>query len=349
MEASTGWSAGWSPAETAYEPTGDPVELVTVDEAVVTGFAQGPLRTEDGPQRWIRGAVHDADGTLVRASQRRWHGDRLNPIAADPEQVDPPTDVRRLEGTWLYAGHVAGHFGHFLLEHLTNLWPDPADLPPLAGVLAHRPARGPLTDPHRRLQTPRLAPWQHDLMTLAGYDPAGLRVVHGRDLRVERLVVPSRPVLLKRWAHEEAVRLWQRVSGAVGTRGPDRRVYLSRTRFHAEDSAERARTEAEDDARLDARFAAAGFAVVHPETLSIAEQVAAVRGAEVLAGLSGSALHLSVFAAPGTRVLTLGDRRSPTRPTKAQVVVDAACGHETAFVADGDHETLDRLLVGLDR
>lgn len=341
-------SPTWSPATAAHEPTGDPIELVSVDDAVVTAFAQGPLRTEAGPQRWIRGAVHDTDGTLVRASQRRWHGDPLNPIAADPEVVVPPAGVRRLEGTWLYAGHFAGHFGHFLLEHLTNLWPDPADLPPLAGVVAHRPARGPMGDPHRRLQTPRLATWQADLMSLAGHDPAGLRIVHGRDLRVERLVVASRPVLLKRWARPEAVRLWQRVSEAVGTHGPARRVYLSRTRFHAEDTAERARTEAAADARLDATFAAAGFAVVHPETLSIAEQVAVVRGADVLAGLSGSALHLSVFATPGTRVLTVGDRRSPTRPTKAQVMVDAACGHRTAFVADGDLPALESVLDGLD-
>ncbi|MCW2815552.1 MAG: hypothetical protein JWN84_3007 [Nocardioides sp.] len=340
---------GWQPARAEHEPTGDPVEVVTVDEAVVTPYGHGPLRAETGPQRWIRGAVHDHEGVLVRASQRRWHGDALNPVAADPETVPVPTDVRRLEGTWLYAGHWAGHFGHFLLEHLPNLWPDPAGLGPVAGVLAHRPAaRSGIVHRRRPLQTPTIAAWQHDLIALAGHDPDGLRIVHGRALRVERLVVPSRPVLLKKWAQPEAVRLWRRVSEAVGTRGPDRRVYLSRSRFHAEaDGSERARTAAEQDARLDETFAAAGFAVVHPETLSIAEQVATVRGAEVLAGLSGSALHLSVFADPGTRVLTFGDRRSPARPTKAQVMVDAACGHVTGFVPDGDEAALTAALADL--
>ncbi|MDO9457204.1 DUF563 domain-containing protein [Nocardioides sp.] len=336
----------WTPAVPEHEPTGDPIEVVTVDEAVVTAFARGDLRTEAGPARWVRGAVHDSEGVLVRGSQRRWHGDRLNPVAADPTEITVPTDVRRLAGTWLYAGHWAGHFGHFLLEWVTTLWPEPADLPPLAGIITHRPVTGPVRDPRRRLQDATMEPWQADLVRLAGHDPDVLRLVHGRDLRVERLVVPSRPVLLKKWAQPEAVRVWRRASEAVGTRGPDRRVYLSRTRFHADEAGSvRARTEASRDAHLDATFAAAGFAVVHPETLSMAEQVSAVRGAEVLAGLSGSALHLSVFAAPGTRVLTVGDRRSPARVTKAQAMVDAACGHVTAFVADGDDAALEALLA----
>ena len=303
---------GWQPA-TAHEPTGDPIEVATVAEAVVTPYAHGPLRAEVGPQHWIRGAVHDHEGTLVRASQRRWHGDALNPVAADPETVPVPTGVRRLDGTWLYAGHWAGHFGHFLVELLPTLWPEPDSHGPLAGILAHRHAArsGPL-HPRRPLQTPTVGGWQRDLIELAGHDPDGLRIVHGRALRVERLVVPARPVLLKTWAQPEAVRLWRRVSDAVGTRGPDRLVYLSRSRFHAGATAsERVRTAAEQDARLDATFAAAGFAVVHPEMLSIREQIATVRGADVLAGLSGSALHLAVFAEPGIRVLSLGDRRSP--------------------------------------
>lgn len=340
-------AAVWSPAVAEHEPTGDPIELVTLDEALVTPYAAGPLRGEVGPQRWISGAVHDADGALVRASQRRWHGDPQNPMAADPETVPLPDSARRLAGTWRYAGHWAGHFGHFLVETLPNLWPNPDQVGPLAGTLLHRPARGALLAPGRPLQEPTMTPWQHDLIALAGVDPAGVRIVHGRPLRVQRLVVGSRPVLLKKWAQPEAVALWQRVSDAVGTRGPDRRVYLSRTRFHAADGTARARTESTDDARLDATFAEAGFAVVHPETLSIAEQIALVRGADVLAGLSGSALHLSVFARPGSRVLTLGDRRSPLRPTPAQTMLDAALGHVTAFVPDGDRPRLEAALASL--
>lgn len=337
---------------TDHQPPDDlPPEIVTVDNALVTPLTRGPLRTEDGPLRWVRGAVHDRDGVLVPQSQRVWNGNKREPVPADPERVRVARGTRRLRGTWLYAGHWSTHFGHFLLETLPNLWPDPAEhVATLSGVLAHRPIRGRLPpEPDRvRLQRPALPPWQRQLMDLVGYGGVDLRVVHGRPVRVERLVVPSRPVLLKRWARPAAVEVWRRISDAVGTRGAQPRVYLSRTRFHTGAlGAGRSRTERARDEELDALFSEAGFYVAHPETLPITEQIELVRGADVLAGLAGSALHLSVFAEPGTRVLTIGDRRSSRKPTPAQTMVDRSCGHRSTFVPDVDAAGLARALADL--
>jgi capsular polysaccharide biosynthesis protein len=86
--------------------------------------------------------------------------------------------------------------------------------------------------------------------------------------------------------------------------------------------------------------------VVHPETLPITEQIELVRGARVLAGLSGSALHLSAFAEPGTQVLTVGDRRDLGKPMPAQTMLDEACGHRSMFVRGDDD--LARTLADLD-
>jgi capsular polysaccharide biosynthesis protein len=338
---------------TDHQPPDDlPAEIVTVDNAFVTPLTRGPLRTERGPFRWVRGAVHDRDGMLVPQSQRLWNGDKQDPVPADPERVRVVRGTRRLRGNWLYAGHWSTHFGHFLLETLPNLWPDPDEhIATLSGVLAHRAVRGPLPPATDRvpLQTPELAPWQPPLMDLVGYGAVDLRVVHGRPVRVERLVVPSRPVVLKRWVRPEAVQVWRRISDAVGRRGAHPRVYLSRTRFHAGAlGANRARTDQARDAQLDAVFSDAGFYVVHPETLPITEQIELVRGADVLAGLSGSALHLSAFAEPGTRVLTVGDQRPSRKPIPAQTMVDRACGHRATFIANDDAAGLALALAGLD-
>ena len=327
-------------------------ELVSVEHAYLTPWSRGPLRTEGGPLRWVRGAVHDADGVLVPQSQRLWNGNRKEPVPADPEQVRVRRRAQRLAGTWLYAGHWSTHFGHFLLETLPNLWPDPAEqAATLSGVVAHRPIRGPApSDADRvRLEEPTLHPWQQQLMELAGYGAVDLRVVHGRPVRVERLVVPSRPVVLKRRAGPAAVQVWRRISDAVAERGRESRVYLSRSKFHAGDHGpRRVRTDEAQDARLDAFFSDAGFCVVHPETLPITEQIALVRGADVLAGLPGSALHLSAFAEPGTRVLTIGDRRNAGKPLPAQTMVDEACGHRSMFVPSDDDAGLARTVAALD-
>lgn len=340
----------WAAATRHDPPHADDLEVVDVHDALVTPFARGPLRTEEGPFRWVRGAVHDREGRLVPASQRIWNGDAQDPVPADPDHVRPRLGTRRLRGRWIYAGHWTIHFGHFLLETLPNLWPDPSTYAgPLSGIVAHRPPRGRIpTDKPVPLQSAEPAPWQRDLLELSGYGAGSLRVVHDRPVRAQHLVVPARPVLIKRWARPEAVAVWRRVSDAVGSRGSHPRVYLSRSRFHAQDAgATRARTDEAWDAHLDATFAAAGFHVAHPETLPVAQQIELVRGARILAGLGGSAMHLSAFAEPGTRVLSIGDRRTPRRPPHSQAMIDGACGHLTAFVRDRDDAGLASILATL--
>ncbi len=339
--------AAWSTPE-APGPALEPgCRVVEVGDALVTRFARGPLRMAGPPDLWTTGAVHDADGRLVAESQRPWLGDDQAPVAADPEVVRVPPRARRLEGRWQYAGHWTNHFGHFLLETLSNLWPDPEGVP-LDGLVAHRsvygkvpPRPGDLPD----TATAELSSWHAELLGLAGYGDLPVEVVRAQPLRVGHLRVPSRSLVLKSWARPEAAALWRRMSSRVEPGGAPR-VFLSRRLFHAESTRELtvARKDAAWDEQLEERFGAAGFAVVHPETLSIPEQLSVVRGAEVLAGSSGSALHLSAFAEPGTRVLEIGDKRAADEPLPTQRMIDAACGHTSAFVGYLDGRALSRYL-----
>lgn len=340
------WTVPSSPA-----PQPDQPWSTTVDGALLTGSARGRLHTvatEEGPRRWMTGAVHDANGVLVPASLLRWSGDRAAPVAADPKRVPVPEETEHLEGTWRYAGNWAPHFGHFFIEVLTTLW---GPVEERTGLVLHRRTRSSgAKAPRAALREPTLSAWQREFLRLAGAPDAQVRVVLERPVRVDRLVVPSRPVLLKLWAAPEAVEVWRRVSDAVGAKGKARRVFLSRSLFHegGHGHARSRRSEAEWDAHLDQAFAAAGFAVVHPQRLSLTEQLAAVRGAKVLAGASGSALHLSAFARPGTRVLEIGDERSPDAPMPTQQMIDAACGHPSAFVSHLDRNGLQKALKRLD-
>jgi capsular polysaccharide biosynthesis protein len=58
---------------------------------------------------------------------------------------------------------------------------------------------------------------------------------------------------------------------------------------------------------------------VHPQELSIPEQIAILRGADVIAGCDGSALHMSAFSRPGTKLLAIDARTVPN-----QFLVDQA-------------------------
>ncbi|VXC14200.1 glycosyltransferase family 61 protein [Nocardioides sp. AX2bis] len=337
------WVAAVSPdAPPAEEPT-----LVRVEDALLTGFESGPLNASKGPRRWIRGAVHDRDGALVPSSQRHWAGDVWSPVAADPERVKVPSRGRRLEGTWLYVGHWPQHFGHFVLETLTNLWPDPEQIQ-VDGLLGHRRFRGEAHGHRRPAQDVELVPWKLDLLELAGY--AGRRhvQVNTAPAHVETLLVPQQPVVLKSWATPAAVALWERVAGRTQP-GTDARVFLSRRRWHEarEGRSSRVRTSPEWEDHVEQAFRDQGFRIVHPETLPVVEQIGLVSGADVVAGFSGSALHLSAFAGPETRVVEIGDLRSATAPMATQQMVDAARGHRVAFCEHADRAALRRVLEAL--
>jgi capsular polysaccharide biosynthesis protein len=79
--------------------------------------------------------------------------------------------------------------------------------------------------------------------------------------------------------------------------GP-RRLYLSRGRITW---AQRLQNGPEVEAMLQSL----GFTVVHPETLSVPEQLRLMRAAEVVVAEYASALHNTLFARPGTRVVAI--------------------------------------------
>jgi len=340
----------WLPATSPREPRGI-CEVVDVADAFLTPFSNGQGHILDGKLNWVTGAVHDSEGLLVPASQRLWSRDRPHaPVPVDPARVQVRDDIRRLQGSWLYGGRWTHHFGHFFVETLTNLWPDPATAP-VSGLLLHRSTRGGVARPGEGagVTDTKVEPWQRDLLRLAGFGNIKIRVVRAQPVRVERLLVPAPPVVLSSFALPPAAAVWRRVSEAVGERGTSPRVYLSRRLFHAEreGSAKHVRFSADWEDVVEAAFAAAGFTVAHPERLPITEQIRIVRGADVLAGPSGSALHLSAFAEPGTRVLELGDVRSPTAPMASQRLIDAVSGHLTAFVGYENRAALTRILASL--
>lgn len=331
----TAAAGGWAPASFPVEPPEAADAVLDIPGAMLSRFAAGKLRTIEPPSRWTRGAVYDAAGVLVVASQRIGGTARDVVVAADPKRLGlTPTGWlrrmpgvrrfrgRRLRGTWLYAGTWMHQFGHFVTETVTTLWPEPIDV---AGLVAH-----PFT------QEPTRYPWQTDLVELSGYGPPPL-VLALEPVRVERLLVPTRPFVAAAYATPMAVQAWERIAeaaiGAAGTPDPAGSVFVSRSRFHRR-AGDRPRLDTrrlENEEQLDELMRSRGCRVIYPEEMPIGDQVRAVRSARVLAGMSGSALHLAAFAPSGTRVLEIGDARSGGRPVRNQRVIDTVRGHLTAF------------------
>ncbi len=300
-----------------------------VDDAVLSPFSQRRLAVPAGEQpSWEVGGAVYGRGLLVDESQRvgGLHGDHArsrNP----PEYL--PVAAEQLPGTWLYGGTWFNHFGHFLLETVTTLWPGA----PVDGLVFHRFWFG-----------SEVLPWQRAMLDLLGREGVPVRVVGDTPLRVERALLPVRSYVPHVQAAPAAVSVWRRMAAAAGEGAGHRRVFLSRS---AANEAERATGSAragrlsENEVELDELMRRRGFHVAFTEQLPVAEQVRLVKGADVLAGPSGSALHLCVFAAATTRVLELGDARDDPAPVLNQQILCRALGQVLGFVQHGQGPDYD--------
>lgn len=298
-----GWSLPAAPILAA------PAQYSTVEHASLTTFTVAQV---DDRRRATTGAVYDAAGMLISASQRTGGigGDLVT--AVDPESISGAGGFNRLTGRWLYGGNWMSQFGHFISESLTTLWPR-LDVD---GIICHPFIFG--TSVH---------PWQMTLVRRLGF--TGPVLIAKQGCIVDELVIPQRPFTLNKSAAPEAVNVWNRVA-SPGTHGG--RVFLSRSKL------EKDPRHVPGDDRLDDMMTAKGFQVIHPQTLSVDEQLEVVAGTSIVSGVSGSALHLSAFAHPHCKVLELGDARSPRAALPNQRVIDNAVGRQSGFIPFVDDE-----------
>jgi capsular polysaccharide biosynthesis protein len=196
----------------------------------------------------------------------------------------PPEPVQRLPGAWFHlSSPLPHHFGHTLTEQLGHAWgwARARELHPgIRALVATKDNR-------------RLAAWELEVLAAAGI-PAELVTEVTEPVRVERLLDTTAMYEIGGFVHPAMRGLYERVGAALaaGATSSDRPARL----FHTRRSAKR---RCRNQAEVEAMFADAGFAVVAPEDSPLADQVARVRAAEVVAGFAGSAMfHIALAARP---------------------------------------------------
>lgn len=308
----------------------DQLEVTAVQNAVASRAESGHVYWElPNPRRsFVRGAVYDHRRHLVESSQRLGGMNSDMVISVNPplltRREDTEAKLKSFSGRWIYAGHWMHGFGHFLVETLPTLWPLIDSEVQVDGVCAHR------------FNSLKTFDWQFDIVALLT-DHVPL-VIDDEPARFDELVVGSRAYRYQTAVSPIATRVWQRISERSVANVPDLPgppVYLSRTLFQEEERASGRTTGREftNSTDIDAVFADHGFRVVHPETLSAVEQIRIARSAPMLAGAPGSALHLSVFAKPDSRVIELGDARTSFRPVATQQAISAVNNQPTAHIS----------------
>ena len=213
-------------------------------------------------------AAFDAEGRPIEASllTRTWESGQIS-FAPDLSGLDLAS-VERIEEPHVYGGYFFDHFGHFLLESLARTWVA-EEVGPMPFAWA---SGGPAN------------PWQAQILGILGLD--GPHLFPSRPTRFRRLLIPEPGYRIQGRFHPRHARFLGRFDAAP--EGSGERIWLSRTQAapHRRNWGETALQDA---------LAARGWRIVHPQDLTVAEQVRLLAGPGVVAGLEGSAFHAAVL------------------------------------------------------
>ncbi len=224
--------------------------------------------------------------------------------------------VRHVHGM-LAVIYGPGHqtYGHWLVDFLPRLWVLAASGHDLSGL--------------RYVVPPELTEDARRLLELLGIGAMQLEPYRywQEVLRADRLLLPTGLRVHNRMAPQfaAATAFWtDRLRTSAQTAGGGHtRLFVSRSRVIG------ARIVANRDT-IEAIAAARGYAIIHPQDLTLGEQAALFAGARVIVGEYGSALHGSVYAAPGT--VTVGLRGTSRHPSFVQSGVAEALGQSAGYV-----------------
>ena len=114
--------------------------------------------------------------------------------------------------------------------------------------------------------------------------------------------------------------LISRVCGLGTAEASSRRIYLSRSRLRA------GWHQMTNEEEIEKCFEGMGFEIVHPQELSVPDQIALFSKSDTIAGEYGSALHNALFSPPGTKVIALN------RINWYQSRIASLRGHHIGFI-----------------
>ncbi|OYX31033.1 MAG: hypothetical protein B7Y99_11120 [Caulobacterales bacterium 32-69-10] len=235
-------------------------------------------------------ALYRLDGARIDSTMPTWLDPDVRRTATQDEKLAAMEDQRsprtvaipeatlEVREPVLFLGSIFVHYGHFLTDSLARAWALAQVGPEVKVVFA----------PARRLAD--CPPFVAQTLAALGVGP-------------ERVIQSDAPLLLRRVIAPQPLIQWDRrvragfdaphraaadrlAAGAVAEARP---VYLSRRRLG------RGFRQVLGEDAVEQRLEREGYAVVHPQTLSLGDQIALFEAAPTIVAAEGSAMHTLLF------------------------------------------------------
>ena len=229
--------------------------------------------------------VYTAEGRFVENSAL-YQGPRCRSGEASAEILT--AQMPELRGDYLFGGHVAGHFGHILLESFARLH-----------LLLDRPE--PLVFAELNFRQSSLF---RQITAMLGL-PHDRLIILDRPTRIERLEVFAPDLSIRNYVLPRYAQTMERLgdsfcqSQGITQNSDAQPLYISRSRTNPKGR------YYYGEATLERLLTAGGYKIAYPETLPLEAQFKLLLQHCQIAGFYGSALHPLVFAEAAKRLTYL--------------------------------------------
>jgi len=227
--------------------------------------------------------------------------------------VPPHESSRRLEGTYFnLASEYPGHFGHFMSEVVSRLWGWAAakQQHPSLKALLSMPRGG------------RMPSFVYGVLAAYGIGMDDIEV-YGRTetVETEALIGVTPMYSLPNYIHPDIAEVWSTIGRNLSAEATIREIPERIFALRPPGSIRPCHNESE----VTEHFVRAGFELIRPETMPLADQSALFRGARVIAGFAGSALMNLMYCETPKRVILVG----PDSYTSSnEYMIGSIRGHE---------------------
>lgn len=236
----------------------------------------------------------DATGAIVKNSLQL-----RNKIVQEPPKFTSPTNFLDIEA--VYIGTLEDHFGHFLLEHTNRLYPVlQAKYKNMKYIILN----------NRNL--PKVPDFVFEFLQMLGIKQSDVYVIND-NVKVKRLYVPPVAFEIPNMSSSAFCKTFGAAAAHAQPAHRIEKIYVSRERLSGRATF--------GERQIQRVFEKNGFTVIYPEQLSLYEQICYMKHCKCLAGIAGSALHLSLFMPKGGTVIQIKRNKLPADNANTQYLL----------------------------
>lgn len=262
-------------------------------------------KVDENDNIYFEGGVVDNKMNFIKNSQfyRSGKGGSL----LEPYEFSQ-NDAEYIDEEVLYAGVLINHFGHFLVEGLSRLWYWCENIDKNLHIAFLMPKNQPIF------------PQFWEFMNLIGIDKNKVHIIK-KITKFKKVYVPYQAHILDTSYNEKFTIPYRYIASKLPTTAKEK-YYISRSKF-------KGGTLCLGEYLFEDMYKQNGYKVIYPEKLTLKEQISVIKNASELVGISGTGMHMALFADDNINITIL---ERTDNPVPEQAIINQAINANAFYI-----------------